>query len=232
MPRHPNPEPQVPVKLTQAQRKVVAEIVPGLAERLKLDEKPQRTIPFTPAELKAVKEEARDALRQGGTGRSRVPLRYVFQACGQALDQHLGNTALPEEGMTEWFLAELRAMAGRYQWQYVAPDRQRQVEHIAYRIWQEQGCPHGRHDEHWRQAEKEFHADKPIRGEVVDDPGKGQVGQLLSPLQAVAHAQTGAVVTVSSTAKLTEAGFPITPQARPGPSRRPPMRRRGVIAPH
>src|SRR5262249_42374245 len=35
------------VRLTQAQRKVVAEIVPELSERLKLDERNQRTIPFT-----------------------------------------------------------------------------------------------------------------------------------------------------------------------------------------
>jgi len=77
MPGNPNPEPQVPVKLTQPQRKVVAQIAPGLADRLKLGEKPQRTIPFSLADLKAIKEKARGALRQGGTGRSRVPLRYA-----------------------------------------------------------------------------------------------------------------------------------------------------------
>jgi hypothetical protein len=206
MPGNPNPEPQVPVKLTQPQRRVVAQIAPGLADRLKLGEKPQRTIPLTLAELKAVKEKARGALRQAGTGRSRVPLRYVFQACGQALDQHLGTAALQEEGSMDWFLAELRAVAGRYQWQYVAPDRQRQVEQIAHRLWQEEGCPHGRQEDHWRQAEKEFHADKPIRGAVVDDPKEGQ---LLSPLQAVVHAQTGVVYPVS--ALVTESGFPVTP---------------------
>ena len=199
----------IPVKLTQAQRKVVAELAPELAKRLKLDDRGQRAIPFTLAELRTVKEKARRALRQAGTGRGRIPLRYVFQACGQALDQHLGTAALPEEGMREWFLAELRAIAGRYQWQYVSPDRQQQVEQIAYRLWQEEGCPHGRHEDHWRQAEKQFHADKPIRGAVVGDPRAGQVGQLLSPLQAVVHAQTGEVVTVSAMVK--EAGFPVTP---------------------
>jgi hypothetical protein len=205
----PDSQQHFPVKLTQAQRKVVAEIAPELADRLKLDEKPQRTIRFTLAELRGIKEKAGKALRQAGTGRSRIPLRYVFQACGQALDQHLGTPALPEEGTREWFLAELRAVASRYQWQYVAPNRQPQVEQIAYRIWQEEGCPHGRHEEHWRQAEKQFHADKPIRGAVVDDLKKGQVGQLLSPLQAVAHARTGAVHPVSAIGK--GAGFPITP---------------------
>jgi Protein of unknown function (DUF2934) len=206
MPGNPNPEPQVPVKLTQPQRKAVAQIAPGLADRLKLGEKPRRTIPFSLAELKAIKEKARGTLRQGGTGRTRVPLRYVFQACAQALDQHLGATALPDEGSIEWFLAELRAVAGRYRWRYVAPDRQRQVEQIAHRLWREEGCPHGRQEDHWRRAEKEFHADKPIRGAVAGDPKEGQ---LLSPLQAVVHAQTGVVYPVSAIVK--ESGFPVTP---------------------
>jgi hypothetical protein len=206
MPGNPNPELPVPVKLTQPQRKAVAQIAPGLADRLKLGEKPQRTIPFTLAELQTVKEKARGALRQGGTGRSRVPLRYIFQACGQALDQHPGAAALPEGGVMEWFLAELRSVAGRYRWQYVAPDRQRQVEQIAHRLWQEEGCPHGRQEDHWRRAEKEFHADKPIRGAVVGDPKEGQ---LLSPLQAVVHAQTGVVYPVS--AVVQESGFPVSP---------------------
>jgi hypothetical protein len=209
MPRRRQPEPPVPVKLTQAQRKAVAEIAPELARRLKRNDTGQRAIPLTPAELRTVKEKARRALRQAGTGRGRVPLRYVFQACGQALDQHLGTAALPEEGLREWFLAELRAAAGRYRWQYVAPDRQQQVEQIAYRLWQAEGCPHGRHEEHWRRAEQEYHADKPIRGALLDDPQQGPAGQLLSPLQAVAHARTGAVHLVSAIVK--GAGFPITP---------------------
>jgi hypothetical protein len=209
MPRSKQPEQHFPVRLTQAQRKAVAEIAPALARRLKLNDRGQRAIPFALAELQTVKEKARGALRQAGTGRGRVPLRHVFQACGQALDQHLGTAALPEEGLREWFLAELRAIASRYQWQYVAPDRQAQVEQIAYRLWQEEGCPHGRHEEHWRQAEQEFHADKPIRGAILDDPKTGQVGQLLSPWQAVVHAQTGVVVTVSAIVK--EAGLPVTP---------------------
>jgi hypothetical protein len=103
----------------------------------------------------------------------------------------------------------LRAVAGRYRWQYVAPDRQQQVAQIAYRIWQEEGRPRGREQEHWWRAEKAFQADKPIRGAVVDDPETGQAGQLLSPLQAVAHARTGAIHPVS--AIVQEAGFPMTP---------------------
>ena len=211
MPRRRQTEPAFPVKLTQAQRKAVAEIAPEFAKRLKRNDGGQRTIPFTLTELQTIKEKARSALRQVGTGSSRIPLRYVFQACGQALDQHLGTAALPEEGMREWFLAELRAIAGRYQWQYVSPDRQQQVEQIAYRLWQEEGCPQGRQEDHWCQAEKEFHADKPIRGAVLDDPEKGQVGQLLSPWQAVVHAKIGVVSLAPSFVKLAEVGFPVTP---------------------
>jgi hypothetical protein len=187
----------------------VAEIAPELARRLKLKEKPQRAIPLTLAELKAVKEKARGALQQTGTGRRRIPLEHVFQACAQALDQHLGAAALREEGGMDWFLGELRAVADRYRWQYVAPDRQQHVEQIAYRIWQEEGCPPGRHEDHWRRAEKEFLADKPIRGAPRDDTDAGRVGPLLSPLQAVVHARTVAVHAVP--AIVEGAGFPVTP---------------------
>jgi hypothetical protein len=211
MPNRRQPEPQLSVKLTQAQRKVVAEMVPELARRLKLSDRGQRAVPLSLDELRAVKEKARGALRQGGTGRGRVPLRYVFLACGQALDEHLGAAALPEEAMREWFLAELRAVAGRYQWQFIAPDRQTQVAQIAFRIWQEEGCPQGRQEEHWWRAEKEFHDDKPIRGAIPDGPEKRQDSQLLSPWQAVVHAKTGGADLASSVVKLTEAGFPVTP---------------------
>jgi hypothetical protein len=211
MPRSRQPEPRFSVKLTQAQRKVVAEAVPALARRLKLDERGQRAVPLTLAELRAAKEHARRAMRQVGTKRGRIPLRYLFQACGQALDQHPGGTALAEDGVAEWFLAELRAVAGGYRWQYVAADRGPQVEQIAHRLWQEEGCPHGRHDEHWRQAEREFHTDKPIRGAVVDGSGPGQDGQLLSPWQVVVHARTGVVSPATATAQLADAGLPVTP---------------------
>jgi hypothetical protein len=207
MPRRPT-EPQSPVKLTQAQRKALAEIAPQLARRLKAAEPGPRAVSFTLAELQMVKEKARGALREAGTGRKRIPLQYLFLACGQALDHHLGNAALPEEGLREWFLTELRAIAGRYQWQYVAPDRQGQVEQIAYRLWQEEGCPEGREEEHWWRAEKAFHADKPIRGAVLGNPKEEPC---LSPLQAVVHARTGEVYPALAVDRLAAVGVPLTP---------------------
>jgi hypothetical protein len=51
VPANPNPEQRFPVRLTQAQRKVVADIAPELAGRLKLTERNQRTIRLTLADV-------------------------------------------------------------------------------------------------------------------------------------------------------------------------------------
>jgi hypothetical protein len=86
---------QFPVRLTQAQRKVVAEIIPALADRLKLDERNQRTIPLTGAELKAIKEKAGKAIRHSSTGMVRNSLRHVTDLAAQALDRSHGLGAIP-----------------------------------------------------------------------------------------------------------------------------------------
>jgi hypothetical protein len=78
-------EQHFPVRLTQTSRKVIAEIALDLTERLKLDERNQRTINFTLAELKAIKEKAAKAIRQAGTGRSRIPLRGSGPPCGMMI---------------------------------------------------------------------------------------------------------------------------------------------------
>src|SRR5262245_43029946 len=85
----------VPVRLIQAQRKVVAEVVPELADRLKLNERNQRTVPFTVAELKAIKEKAGKAIRQASTGMVRNSLRHVTDLAAQALDRSRGLGAVP-----------------------------------------------------------------------------------------------------------------------------------------
>jgi hypothetical protein len=84
-----------PVRLTQAQRKVVAGIAPELADRLKLEERNHRTIPLTPAELKAIKEKAARAMVQASTGAVRNSLRHVADLAAQALDRSRGPGASP-----------------------------------------------------------------------------------------------------------------------------------------
>jgi hypothetical protein len=91
----PGSQQHYPVKLTQAQRKVVAEIAPALADRLKLDQRNQRTIPFTLAELKAIKEKATKAIRHASTGVVRNSLRHVIDLATQALDRSRGLRAIP-----------------------------------------------------------------------------------------------------------------------------------------
>src|SRR5438874_11279906 len=79
-----------PVRLTQAQRKVVAEIAPELADRLKLDESNQRTIELTLAELKAMRAKAGRAMRQASSGMVRNSLRHVTDLAAQTLDRSRG----------------------------------------------------------------------------------------------------------------------------------------------
>jgi hypothetical protein len=92
MPASPH---RYPVRLTQAQRKAVAEILPDLADRLKLDEPDQRTIDFTVAELKDIQKNAAAGVRSAGTGMKRNSLRHVAGLTFQALDRSRGIGAVP-----------------------------------------------------------------------------------------------------------------------------------------
>src|SRR5262245_51320572 len=95
MSRNRQPDQRFPVRLTQAQRKVVAEIAPQLADRLKLDERNQRTIELTLAELRAIKAKAGRAVRKATTGLVRNSLRHVTDLTTQALDRSGGVGAIP-----------------------------------------------------------------------------------------------------------------------------------------
>jgi hypothetical protein len=84
-----------PVKLTQAQRRVVAEIVPALASRLKLGERNPRTIHFTLAELQAIREKAGSAVRHAVSGREENALRRVLDAATHVIEHHRGAGSNP-----------------------------------------------------------------------------------------------------------------------------------------
>jgi hypothetical protein len=95
MPRDKQPEQRFPVRLTEAQRKLVAQIDPGLAERLRLDEPYQRTIELTLAELKSINEKARAAHGQATSGMVRNSLRHVVDLTAQAIERCQGAGAIP-----------------------------------------------------------------------------------------------------------------------------------------
>ena len=92
MPASPH---RYPLRLTQAQRKVVAEVVPDLADRLKLAESDQRTIQFTVAEMKAIQKQAIAGVRTASTGMKGNSFRHVVDLTTQALDRSQGIGAIP-----------------------------------------------------------------------------------------------------------------------------------------
>jgi hypothetical protein len=85
----------------------VAEVAPELADRLRLNERNQRTIQFTLAELRAVKEKAGKAMPQAGTGRVRNSLRHVADLTAQALDRSRGPGAVHAAGRAYQFRVTL-----------------------------------------------------------------------------------------------------------------------------
>ena len=83
------------VLLTQAQRKVVADLFPKLADRLKLDEKNPRTISFTPKELESIRVKAEAARPHAQNGMVRNSLRHVVDAVTKVLEKAEGIGSIP-----------------------------------------------------------------------------------------------------------------------------------------
>jgi hypothetical protein len=83
------------VLLTAAQRKVVADLLPKLADRLKLDQKNPRTISFTAKELESIKEKAEAARCRAETGMIRNSLRHIVDVVTKALEVSEGKGSIP-----------------------------------------------------------------------------------------------------------------------------------------
>jgi hypothetical protein len=71
-------------------------------------------------------------------------------------------------------------------------DRNRRVQSRAYSLWEDEGRPHGRHEEHWRQAEQEMgEGDGAPTGEMA--PGSGQVASEDAPMAQPGAPGTGGI---------------------------------------
>jgi hypothetical protein len=81
--------------LTQAQRKVVADLLPKLSCRLKLNENNSRTISFTAKELESIRQKADTARSHAETGMKRNSLRHVVDVVTKALDNSDGIGSIP-----------------------------------------------------------------------------------------------------------------------------------------
>ena len=88
-------EPQFPLRLTEAQRKVVAEINPELADRLKLNERNQRVVSFTRDELTTIHRRASSHVRQAGSGMKRNSLRHLIDFTRNAVEDSQGLRSIP-----------------------------------------------------------------------------------------------------------------------------------------
>jgi len=75
-----------PLRLTQAQRRAVARLLPNLRPRLLLDQANQRTLQFTLAEMKQIAQAAR-AAPKAATGMERNSLRHVVDAAERAMEK-------------------------------------------------------------------------------------------------------------------------------------------------
>lgn len=75
-----------PLRLTGAQRRVVAELFPDLTPRLLLDTANQRTLQFTRSEMKTISQACRAAVSKAESGMERNSLRHVVEAAEQAIE--------------------------------------------------------------------------------------------------------------------------------------------------
>jgi hypothetical protein len=86
---------QFPVRLTLAQRIVVAEVFPKFSERLRLDEPNQRMVALTLDELKVICRKVAPAIRQADSGMKRTSLRHVLDITERAIEHFQGIGVIP-----------------------------------------------------------------------------------------------------------------------------------------
>jgi len=82
-------------RFTHAQRKVVVELMPDLADRLLLDTSNQRTLPFTLDELQSLQQKGLEAIHHAETGMIRNSLRHIIEATTKALEDSQGIGLIP-----------------------------------------------------------------------------------------------------------------------------------------
>lgn len=104
----PQPKKLCSVLFTQAQRKIIAGLVPELAPRLKLDEPNQRAIALTLDELRALQEKANPAIRQVDSGLKRNSLRRVVDIAAKAIEDRQGIGSVPASERLYQFRITLR----------------------------------------------------------------------------------------------------------------------------
>ena len=108
----------------------------------------------------------------------------------------------------------------------MADDRDAQIRQHAYRLWQQEGEPHGRDREHWERAERELAGDAPADPKPAGSPaGDPHVDA------GAAAAQVGSDDAEAPAPAVTSTPAPPTPPASSappakGPAKKPATRRK------
>ena len=103
-------------------------------------------------------------------------------------------------------------------------ERESRLEILAYKIWEEQGRPEGRQEEHWAEAERRLRFDSSgglaLEGKTQDTPGRPNPSGSRQQTQPRQSNQTGSPDLDSKTAS-SKPGRQQRPGAAGGDSRPP-----------
>lgn len=87
-------------------------------------------------------------------------------------------------------------------------DREATIRARAYQLWEESGHAHGKHEQHWRQAEREY-----------DEVRLTAIAQLVGDDVGIPSAETVHGETAKPEEPVTEQ--PVSPAKKPRPARKP-----------
>lgn len=86
----------ISVPFTYAQRKAISEILPEIADRLKLGENKARAIPFTCDELETIRQRAEAAISTAENGMKRNSFRHIVEGTTKAIEESQGTGSIPK----------------------------------------------------------------------------------------------------------------------------------------
>jgi Protein of unknown function (DUF2934) len=69
----------------------------------------------------------------------------------------------------------------------MSSERQKRIEERAYALWQAEGRPHGRHEEHWRRAAHEIETEETASKAVNRTPPRARRGAANSGSRSPQH---------------------------------------------
>ena len=89
------PQSNIDVKVTPAQRKAIAGLLPEFTDRLRLDEKIACKVSFTKDELEAIQQKAHEAIPDAENGVLANSLRHIIELSEKAIEESYGIGSIP-----------------------------------------------------------------------------------------------------------------------------------------